>query len=171
MDITMKKMPKKKNVDFKKSFKSLSLAQKSLLFVFLLIIASTFLPALIVLLIGLLPTITILIVDPKNSAKLVIIGCFNLAGLFVYLINLVNKFSVDGAFSILGDVFNMIIMLGSAAIGFLVYYEMPNLFVYIAQNSAQRRLINIDKELDKIKEEWGSKIIDEQMRQPNTPKS
>lgn len=171
MDITMKKMPKKKNVDFKKSFKSLSLAQKSLLFVFLLIVASTFLPALIVLLIGLLPTITILIVDPKNSAKLVIVGCFNLAGLFVYLINLVNKFSVDGAFSILGDVFNMIIMLGSAAIGFLVYYEMPNLFVYIAQNSAQRRLINIDKELDKIKEEWGSKIIDEQMRQPNTPKS
>lgn len=167
----MKKMPKKKNVDFKKSFKSLSLAQKSLLFVFLLIVASTFLPALIVLLIGLLPTITILIVDPKNSAKLVIVGCFNLAGLFVYLINLVNKFSVDGAFSILGDVFNMIIMLGSAAIGFLVYYEMPNLFVYIAQNSAQRRLINIDKELDKIKEEWGSKIIDEQMRQPNTPKS
>ena len=162
----MKKMTKKKNADFKKSFKSLSLARKSLLFVFLAIVASSFLPAVIVLLIGLLPTITILIVDPKNSAKLVIVGCFNLSGLFVYLINLINKFSFDSAFTILGDVFNMIIMLGSAALGFLVYHEMPNLFAYIAQNSAQRRLVNIDKELEKITEEWGEKIIDEQIHQP-----
>ena len=167
----MKKMTKKKNADFKKSFKSLSLARKSLLFVFLAILASSVLPAVIVLLIGLLPTITILFIDPKNSAKLVIIGCFNLSGLFIYLINLVNKFSVDGALSILGDVFNMIIMLGSAALGFLVYYEMPNLFAYIAQNSSQRRLVNIDKELEKITEEWGNKIIDEQINQPANPQA
>ena len=161
----MKKITKKKNTDLKKSFKSLSLARKGLLFIFLAIIASTALPAIIVLLIGLLPTITILFVDPKNSAKLVIVGCFNLSGLFVYLINLVNKFSIDGAFSLLGDVFNMIIMLGSAALGFLVYYEMPNLFAYIAQNSSQRRLVNIDKELEKIATEWGSEIIDDQINQ------
>lgn len=165
MDIPMKKISKKKNADFKKSFKSLSLIQKSLLFIFLAILASSVLPVIIVLLIGLLPTITILFVDPKNSAKLVIVGCFNLSGMFVYLINLINKFTVDGAFTILGDVFNMIIMLGSAAIGFLVYYEMPNLFVYIAQNTSQRRLVSIDKELEKITEEWGSNIIDEQINQ------
>lgn len=161
----MKKISKKKSADFKKSFKSLSLVQKSLLFIFLAILASSVLPVIIVLLIGLLPTITILFVDPKNSAKLVIVGCFNLSGMFVYLINLINKFTVDGAFTILGDVFNMIIMLGSAAIGFLVYYEMPNLFAYIAQNTSQRRLVNIDKELEKITEEWGSNIIDEQINQ------
>lgn len=165
MDIPMKKISKKKSADFKKSFKSLSLVQKSLLFIFLAILASSVLPVIIVLLIGLLPTITILFVDPKNSAKLVIVGCFNLSGMFVYLINLINKFTVDGAFTILGDVFNMIIMLGSAAIGFLVYYEMPNLFAYIAQNTSQRRLVNIDKELEKITEEWGSNIIDEQINQ------
>ena len=165
MDIPMKKISKKKNADFKKSFKSLSLIQKRLLFIFLAILASSVLPVIIVLLIGLLPTITILFVDPKNSAKLVIVGCFNLSGMFVYLINLINKFTVDGAFTILGDVFNMIIMLGSAAIGFLVYYEMPNLFAYIAQNTSQRRLVSIDKELEKITEEWGSNIIDEQINQ------
>lgn len=33
-----------------------------------------------VLLIGLLPTFTILITDPKNTDKLVIVGSFNLAG-------------------------------------------------------------------------------------------
>lgn len=160
----MKKITKKPTSNFKKSFKSLSLARKSLLFIFLAILASSVLPAVIVILIGLLPTITILFTDPKNSAKLVIIGCFNLSGLFVYLINLINQFSMDNAFSILGDVFNMVIILGSAALGFLVYYEMPNLFVYITQNSSQRRLVNIDKELAKISEEWGEQIFNEQSK-------
>ena len=159
----MKKITKKKNADFKKSFKSLSTARKSLLFIFLALMASSILPAIIVILIGLLPTLTILFVDPKNSAKLVIVGCFNLSGLFVYLINLINRFNMDGAFSILGDVFNMIIMLGSAALGFLVYYEMPNLFAYVAKNFAQRRLVRIDKELTKITEDWGDNIINEQI--------
>ena len=159
MDFTMKKI----SADFKKSFKSLSTARKSLLFIFLALMASSILPAIIVILIGLLPTLTILFVDPKNSAKLVIVGCFNLSGLFVYLINLINRFNMDGAFSILGDVFNMIIMLGSAALGFLVYYEMPNLFAYVAKNSAQRRLVRIDKELTKITEDWGDNIINEQI--------
>ena len=154
---------KKISADFKKSFKSLSTARKSLLFIFLALMASSILPAIIVILIGLLPTLTILFVDPKNSAKLVIVGCFNLSGLFVYLINLINRFNMDGAFSILGDVFNMIIMLGSAALGFLVYYEMPNLFAYVAKNSAQRRLVRIDKELTKITEDWGDNIINEQI--------
>ena len=161
----MKKIVKKKNADFKKSFQSLSLARKSLLFIFLGILASSVLPAIIVILIGLLPTLTILFIDPKNSAKLVIVGCFNLSGLFIYLINMMNHFSVDGAFNILGDVFNMIIMLGSAALGFLIYYEMPNLFAYIAQNSSQRRLVSIDKELQNISEEWGQQIIDKQINQ------
>lgn len=161
----MKKIIKKKQTNFKKSFQSLSMARKSLLFVFLAILASSFLPAIIVILIGLLPTLTILFIDPKNSAKLIIIGCFNLAGLFVYLINMINHFSLYGAFNLLSDVFNMIIMLGSAALGFLVYYEMPNLFAYLAQSNTQRRLVNIDNELKKISEEWGSQIIDKQINQ------
>lgn len=161
----MKKINKKRPVELGKSFQSLSFARKSLFFIFLAIIASSILPAVIVLLIGLLPTITILFTDPKNSAKLVIIGCFNLSGLFIYLINLLNRYNLDEAFSILGDVFNMIIMLGSAALGFLVYYEMPNLFAFVAQTSSQRRLVSIDKELEKISEEWGDKLISDQISQ------
>ena len=161
----MKKISKKKNANFKKSFQSLSFARKSLLFIFLAILASSVLPAVIVILIGLLPTITILFVDPKNAAKLVIVGCFNLSGMFVYLINIIDKFNMDEAFSIVSDIFNMIIMLGSAALGFLVYYEMPNLFAYIAQSASQRRLVNIDKDLSKITEEWGQSVINEQINQ------
>lgn len=161
----MKKNTKKPQKNLAQSFKSLSLGRKLLLAVFLAIIASSALPVLLVMLIGLLPTITILIIDPKNSSKLVIVGCFNISGLFIYLVNLFNQMDMNYAISILGNAFNMIIMLGSAAIGFILYYEMPNLFVIIAKNAAQRRLISIDKQLNKISEEWGNEIINEQINQ------
>lgn len=159
----MKKNIKKKNADFSRSFKSLSLARKILLFVFIAIIASSFLPAIIVLLIGLLPTLTVMFVSPKDSAKLVIIGCFNISGLFVYLVNVLNKINFGETISLFGDVVNMLIMLGAAAFGFILYYEMPNLFAFITKVSFQKRLIYIDKQLNKISEDWGGEIIDQQI--------
>lgn len=161
----MNKMKKKNasNSNFKKSFNSLPAYRKWLLFGFLSFIAFVTLPAVIVLLIGLLPTITILITDPKNSNKLVIIGCFNLSGVFVYLINVINHFSLDGAFSILSDMFNLVIMLGSAGIGFIIYHEIPSLFITLSKISAQKRIITIDKRLEKIAEEWGQETVDNQV--------
>lgn len=159
----MNKIKKKKNPGLKNSFHSLPTSRKWLLFAFLCLIAFITLPAVIVLLIGLLPTATILITDPKNANKLVIIGCFNLAGVFVYLINVINHFSLNGALSILSDVFNLVIMLGSAAIGFIIYYELPNLFILSSKISAQKRVARIDRRLEKIAEEWGQATIDAQI--------
>ena len=159
----MKKPIKKKSANFSKSFKSLSLARKVLLFVFIAIVASSFLPAIIVLLIGLLPTLTVMFVSPKDSAKLIIIGCFNVAGLFIYLVNVLNKMTFDENIFLFGDVLNMLIMLGSAALGFVLYYEMPNLFAFITKISSQKRLIYIAKQLKKISEDWGEEIIDQQI--------
>lgn len=160
----MSKITKKKTPNgFKNSFNALSLSRKWLLFGALALLISSMLPAVIILIIGLLPTITILITDPKNSGKLVIIGSFNLAGLFVYLINVINHFTLNGALSILSDAFNLIIMLGSAAFGFIVYYEVPNLFIFLSKISARKRLESIDRKLQKIQEEWGPEIIDNQI--------
>lgn len=159
----MNKIKQKKNPGLKNSFHSLPASRKWLLFAFLCLIAFITLPAVIVLLIGLLPTATILITDPKNANKLVIIGCFNLAGVFVYLINVINHFSLNGALSILSDVFNLVIMLGSAAIGFIIYYELPNLFILSSKISAQKRVARIDRRLEKIAEEWGQATIDAQI--------
>lgn len=132
-----------------------------LLIGFFFIIVST-LPAVLVLLIGLLPTFTILITDPKNSNKLVIVGSFNLAGVFIYLMSIMNNFTLHDAFSIVGDIFNLIIMLGSAGLGLIVYYEVPNLFVFISKVSAKKRLKNIDEKLQKLGEDWGTDLIERQ---------
>lgn len=160
----MTKIKKKKhNNNFIRSFHALPASRKWLLLTFLSIVAFSILPAVIVLLIGLLPTITVLITDSKNSNKLVVIGCFNLSGVFVYLLNIIRHFSMDGALNILSDIFNLIIMLGSAGIGLVLYYEVPNLFIFLSKISANKRLENIDKRLQKIGEEWGQELIDEQI--------
>ena len=50
-------------------------------------------------------------------------------------------------------------MLGAAALGMIIYYELPNLFVMISKASVHRRLRNIDDKIEKLTTEWGSEII------------
>ena len=76
--------------------------------------------------------------------------------------NVINTFTLHNAFFIVGDVFNLIIMLGSAGLGLVAYYEIPNLFIFISKASAQKRLKNIDSKLARLAEEWGTDLIDRQ---------
>ncbi len=148
---------------FKESFNMLSTARKTLLFVFLGIVGIITMPVFLLLLIGLLPTITILITDPKNTSKLIIIGAFNLAGVFMYLIRILNEFTLDTTIDILTNIFNLVIIFGSAAIGFIIYVEIPNFFVFINKVSAKKRLAGIESKLAKLTEEWGQETIDRQI--------
>ena len=134
--------------------KKLSLFQKILLVLGLLVLIFTALPAVIIVLIGLLPSITVLLTDSKNATKLTVIGCFNLSGVFICLMNIFNQFDLDQAFSIVSNIFNLIIMLGAAAVGAIIYYELPNLFVMISKASSQHRLKVIDARLEKLSQDW-----------------
>lgn len=147
------------NTRQQRSYFRLSLIQKILLAVGLLIAILTTLPVMVVLLIGLLPTFTIMVTDKTNTNKLIIVGCFNLAGVFIYLFHVINNFTVRDAFFILSDIFNLIIMLGSAGLGLVVYMEVPNLFIYLSKVAAQKRLKTIDANLDKLAEDWGEGIL------------
>lgn len=106
-----------------------------------------------------LPTLTILITDPKNTNKLVVVGCFNLAGVFMYILNIAGNFTIQNALFLISNIFNLIIMLGSAALGLILYCEIPNMFIFISKVSAQKRLKNIDARLEKLTEEWGSEAV------------
>ncbi len=139
----------------------LSLAQKLLLILGVIMLAFSSLPVMVVLMLGLLPTITVILTDPRNSNKLTIIGCLNFAGVFVCLLRIFNQYAAGIPISILGNIFNIIIMLGGAAFGMILYYELPNLFIIISKASAQRRLHSIDNKLEKLTQEWGSDIISE----------
>lgn len=152
--------PIDRNPKTKQAFK-LSLAQKLLLIFGLVVLSFTALPTVIILLIGLMPTITTILTDSKNINKITIIGCFNMAGVFICLVNLLNQYSAHQEITILGNVFNIIIVLGTAALGMVIYFELPSLFVVISKSSAQRRLHNIENKLEKITSEWGQEIMND----------
>ena len=154
----MSKIGKKISQKDKPTIK-LTLLQKLLLFICFVFLIFLAFPAVVIITIGLLPTITVLLTDSKNINKLTIVGCFNLAGVFICLMNIFTQFNLDQAFSIIGNIFNVIIMLSSAAFGVIVYYELPNLFIWISKTNTQRRLKAIDNKLQKLTDEWGKENL------------
>ena len=143
----------------KKAPLQLNAAQKLLLLLMIIVALMTTLPILMVLLVGLLPTFTLMILDIKNVNKLIVVGCFNLSGVFIYMFNVLRNFSVDNALFIFSDIFNMILMLGSAAVGLIFYYELPQLFVYVARTSNQKHIANIEAKVEKLQEIWGQDVL------------
>ena len=135
--------------------------QKVFLFILLLFISFKVLPAIVVLFLGLLPTVTIVVTDPKNINKITTVGCFNAAGVMICLNSLFDQFSAATKFSITGNIYNIVIMLFAAALGIFLYYVLPDLFVYIFKNSAQHRLKIINAKLEKLKETWDNIIPEE----------
>lgn len=151
----MIKPPAKKNKQNTLKFKFF---QKLLILLGLIIIAFTILPVVVILFLGLLPTLTVAVTDTKNINKITTVGCFNMAGVMVCLNSLFLQFSSEFEFSILNNIFNIIIMLAAAALGVLFYYLLPDLFVFIFKNSSQHRLKNINAKLEKLTETWANII-------------
>ncbi len=138
----------------------LTLFQKWILaFGLFVLIFATF-PAVLIILIGLLPSLTILITDAQNTPKLTIVGCFNLTGVFICMNNILQQVNSLSGFSLADNVFNLIVMLGLAAFGVVLYYELPNFFITIAKMSAQKRLNVINQRLDKLALDWGQESIE-----------
>ena len=81
-----------------------------------------------------------------------------MAGVMICLNSLFNQFGSEFEFSILNNIFNIVIMLAAAALGVLLYYLLPDLFVVIFKNSAQHRLKTINSKLEKLTETWANII-------------
>lgn len=132
--------------------------QKLLILLGLIIVSFTILPVVVILFLGLLPTLTVAVTDTKNISKITTVGCFNMAGVMICLNSLFNQFGSEFEFSILNNIFNIVIMLAAAALGVLLYYLLPDLFVFIFKNSAQHRLKTINSKLEKLTETWANII-------------
>lgn len=152
------KIPSAKST--KSTKKKLNFFQKIVLFLSLMFVAFTVFPAVVVLAIGLLPTLTIIVTDTKNLTKITTVGCFNIAGAMICLNNIFNQFANGTEFSVASNIFNIIIMLSGAALGVFLYYILPDLFVFIFKNSAQHRLKVINAKLEKLSENWSNILPD-----------
>ena len=127
----------------------------------LMIVAFTALPIVVVLFIGLLPTLTVVVTDTKNINKITTIGCLNISGMMVCAKSLFQQQTSGMPFSISENIPNIIIMLSAAALGVFLFYVLPDLFSMIFKNSAQHRLKVINNKLNKLAENWSNILSDD----------
>jgi hypothetical protein len=92
-----------------------------------------------------------------------------MAGVTFYVFSIINHYGFDGANDLSNNIFHLIVMLGFAGVGLLVYKELPVLFIFFAKASLQRHLHDIEDKLNKISETWGSEIITDNSPQPDKP--
>lgn len=135
--------------------------QKFIIFLGLMLIGFTILPVVVVLFIGLLPTLTAVVTDTKNINKITTIGCLNISGLTICLHDIYMQL-VSSNFAIRENIANIIMMLSAAALGAFLYYVLPDLFSFIFKNSAQHRLKMINAKLARYAENWSNIIPEDQ---------
>ena len=160
MGVEMRSVPKEeaRKMQLGKSFKKLNLLQKTILAILFVLLMIFSFPIVLILIAGLLPTITVMYTDKHNYDKQIIVGCFNIAGVFFYLFGVINKFSEKGSFNMADDISMLIVMLGMAPVGMFIYNELPNLYVYFKKANYQKRIEKINKRLNKLAEDWGIDI-------------
>lgn len=118
------------------------------------------LPSMIVILVGMVPTIVALIVDrnPRKFGALTI-ASLNFAGVLPYLVKLWAKSqSLDNALNIVVDVFALAVMYGAAGFGWMIYMTIPTFVASIFSVISQRRVAVLRESQRKIIEEWGESI-------------
>ena len=115
------------------------------------------LPTMLVLAVGLLPTLVALLVDvhPRKFAAWSV-GFLNSAGLMPYLGDLrMKNNSIEGAIGVLTDIVAWLVIYAAAAAGWMVYMGMPVVGGMILEIKTQGQIRRLKAERQKLVDEWG----------------
>ncbi len=115
------------------------------------------LPTMLVLAVGLLPTLVALLVDlhPRKYAAWSV-GFLNSAGLMPYLGDLwLNNNTIEGAMGVVTDAVAWLVIYAAAAAGWMVYKGMPVVGGMILEIKAQGEIRRLKAERQKLIDEWG----------------
>lgn len=114
--------------------------------------------AAIVAAIGLVPTIVLGFTGrgDHKSQRLQCVGFANLAGVlpFIPLVIARNDSQV-----VIGDIFNIVAMFGSATIGYALIYVGPMVASYILQSLNQDRIKKIAQQRQALMDLWGHEVL------------
>ncbi len=115
------------------------------------------LPTVLILGIGMTPTLAALITDRrKEKYATLCVGCMNFVGVLPFMVELwTDDHSYDNAFNLIGDPFTWLVMFGAAAIGWAIYFVAPGIVgMFIAMRADQRIELLKRRQRDLV-EEWG----------------
>lgn len=129
--------------------------------VFLLTAMLISLPTVMLVFFGLLPSIVAWIIDRSEQkyATFCVLG-INFSGLFPYLMDIWFKnHSVDAATEIMGNVFDLFVIYGAAAFGWMVFLTLPPIITTFLSVMSENRLKTLRETQKSIIEEWGEKVV------------
>lgn len=118
------------------------------------------LPTVMLFYFGLLPSFVAWIVDRSDQkyATFCVFG-MNFAGLFPFFIEIwFENHSTDEAIRIMTDVFDLFIIYGAAAFGWMVYIALPPVITTFLSVMSEHRLEVLRENQKNILEEWGENV-------------
>ena len=143
---------------------------KPILWVVLLsIILLKFPESILLLLVGLLPTMVAFIVDKSfGKCATLCVGAMNIAGIFPSIFKLwAEQNSFTQAIQIITNVFDLVIMYGAAGFGWVLYVIIPSAVSALLNIIAQRRIARLRNLQRDLINEWGKDIAVSQ--EPQVP--
>lgn len=130
-------------------------------FLFLILPAAlVVLPTTMIMGIGLIPTLVALVVDrdPEKSAAITV-GGLNFCGCMPFLIDLwKTSHTTTNALHMISDPFTWLIMYGSAAAGWFLYFTIPPLVANAEIARSEKRIEVLKKKRVELIQEWGSEV-------------
>ena len=118
------------------------------------------LPTMMVLAIGMLPTMAAYLTDRRREKYAAFcVGAANLCGVLPFTLALwTQDHSFDHALKQIGDPLAWFAMYGAAAIGWAIYYVTPGIIALFLKVQIERRIEKLKQYQAELIEEWGQEI-------------
>jgi len=119
-----------------------------------------FLPTVLLITVAMLPTGVALVVDRSSSRTgWLCVGGLNFAGLVPGLMELwFDGHTLEHAVRIMSDVLNMMLILGAAGIGWILFMTTPQIIATIMQLTSDRRIAKLKAQQQQLVEDWGPEV-------------
>ncbi len=133
-----------------------------LVIVFLIFTTIAF-PTMIVLFVGLIPTVVCYIVDlTPGRYAFRCVAAMNFAGVAPFLRLLWSEgHDMSSAMGIIGDPFTWLVIYGTAAFGWALFFSVPGVVSAVQTLNAERHLNTLRSRQNALAEEWGKEITGE----------
>lgn len=131
------------------------------LFLILLLIGGAyFMPIAVILVVGLLPTATATLIERQGEhTATMTVGPLNIAGVVPLIIELFDGVAtLDRALILLADPSNWLVMYGSAAAGWMLFYAIPPVVTAVVIYRSEQRLQSLRQQQEQLVEEWGQEV-------------
>lgn len=118
------------------------------------------LPTMVVVAVGMLPTLVAYIIDGRREKYAAFsVGCMNFCGVLPFMLQLwMTEHTFARAWQIVGDPVVWMVMYAAAAVGWIIYYGAPHIVAAYLRFQLDRRIQKLRGYQKDLVEEWGDSI-------------